>query len=228
MGYQTIPFVIAYQNELVKDRIWFDGGINGPYLSYRPAFPMDWVTSPRGYTAGRRVLRARVRDLRDHPAMRGPELMKKLNTRRQWQAMDEFLCQVCGKLARDAGTGRIPWLITATVFERTGVESGRTNTPPTCWACVPKAIAECPMLGQNVSLYTASRVSSVGVLADVYKPSSDGQPMPYMRNAFVSWMNTEVHASSLAVAQVVELHGMVPVAAKDLARHLEQHGQVTG
>lgn len=137
--------------------------------------------------------------------------MRKLNTRRQWRCMDKLLCQVCGEPARDPETRLTPWALTSTVFERTGPDSGRTNAPPTCWTCIPKALAECPKLLEDFAIYTVADATSAGVLADTYKPSVlFGQPALDQHNVFIAWDAHRHHASALAVAQVVELHGMRP------------------
>jgi hypothetical protein len=202
-GYTTVPFTIAYANELVTDPIGFVPYAGAPRLAYLQSRPGDWV---------RGVLRARVRDLRDLPDRRGPERMRKLNTRRQWLCMGRRLCQVCGGPATDPETGLIPWPLASTVFERTGPDSGRTNAPPTCWDCIPKALAECPMLRQDFALYTVAAVESAGVLADKYRPGAGRTVIPTDRNVFVGWDWREHHARALAVAHVVELRGMKRVA----------------
>ncbi|MEV0613724.1 hypothetical protein AB0I81_10415 [Nonomuraea sp. NPDC050404] len=216
-GYTTVPYVIAYSNELVKDPIWFEQTpVGQPRLSYQPPGENDWV-GPGGVRRNALgILRARVLDLRDQASdVRGCERMRKLNTLRQWKCMDDLLCQVCGYPAVDLETGLLPWLLVRSVFERNGLDSGRTNAPPCCWACVPKALAECRMLqDESVMVCTATGVTSVGVLADLYEPTPiTGRPMPHARNIFIPWTNRTWHSRSFAVAQVVELHGIRPVAA---------------
>lgn len=208
-GYTTIPYVIAYANELVEDPIAFVEYAGRLQLSYLSPRPSDWAKppSPWGCTAAR-ILRARVRDLRDRPDKRGPERMRKLNTTRQWRCMDKLWCQVCGEPAVDLETGSYPWLLFETVFEATGEDSGRTNAPPTCWLCVPRALAECPKLESDPILCVAKTVRSAGVLADVYAPGIAGEGALTDRNAFIGWDWTEFHHRSLAVAQVVELRGL--------------------
>ena len=216
-GYSTIPYVIAFSNELVEDPIWFEPSAGSVRLAYRPARDGDWVGpgGVRRYASG--ILRARVRDLLDRPDERGHERMRKLNTLRQWRCMDHLFCQVCGQPAIDLGTGRTPWLLVRPVFEATGAGTGRTNAPPCCWACVPKALEECKMLrAEPVMLCTVGDVTSAGVLADIYQPMPDtGQPVPCLRNAFVAWSDHIWHAGALAVAQVVDLHGIEPVGLRD-------------
>ncbi len=201
-GYTTIPYVIAYANELVQDPIRFERHANELRLAYHRHRRSDWVHG---------ILRARVRDLHDSPSRRGPERMRKLNTHRQWRCMDKLLCQVCGGPATDPKTGRIPWLLTNTVFEATGENSGRTNAPPTCWNCLAKALDECPMLQDNATLHTVTSATSAGVLADLYGPAvfSD-RPVLARQNIFIAWDAHRYHASALATSQVIELHGMRP------------------
>lgn len=202
-GYTTVPYTIAYANELVDDPIYFEWHNHEYRLTYGKPRRQDWVNG---------ILRARVKDLLDRPDRRGSERMRKLNTRRQWRCMDKLLCQVCGAPATDPETGLIPWALTSTVFERTGPGSGRTNAPPTCWACIPKALEECPKLLEDFAIYTVADTTSAGVLADLYVPGIIAyQPTLDQHNVFVAWDAIRYHASSLAVAQVVELQGMTPV-----------------
>ncbi|TMR91301.1 hypothetical protein [Nonomuraea basaltis] len=203
-GYTTIPYVIAYADELVDDPIYFEWHNHEYRLTYGKPRPSDWVHG---------ILRGRVKDLRDKPDRRGPERMRKLNTRRQWRCMDRLLCQVCGCPATDPATGCIPWAVTSTVFEQTGPFGGRTNAPPTCWRCIPKALEECPMLREDFAVYTVAGAMSAGVLADLYEPGIIAyQPVLTKHNVFVAWDAHRHHGAALAVAQVVELHGMKPVS----------------
>lgn len=199
MSYTTIPFVIAYANELVQDPIGFELHEGRLRLAYRPSREDDWIGS---------VLRARVLDLRPQPAIRGPERMKTLNTLRQWQCMDNLWCQVCGGLAIDPGTGLVPWLLTRTVVEWTGLDSARTNAPPTCHACIDVARKECPMLQESATVYTVAAAAPAGVLADVYRPGPGREPIPAGHNLFIPWTAQEHHRGALATSQVVQLHGM--------------------
>ncbi|MET8005111.1 hypothetical protein [Nonomuraea glycinis] len=202
-GYITVPYVIAYANELLQDPIQFEPHAHELRLAYSQCRRSDWVHG---------ILRARVRDLRDRPGKRGPERMRKLNTRRQWRCMDKLLCQVCGKPATDLETGHIPWLLTETVFDATSEDSGRTNAPPTCWNCIAYAREECPMLQNDAALHIVTSAVSVGVLADLYEPGVfSEQPVLARHNVFVAWDAHRYHASALATSQVVELHGMTPV-----------------
>ncbi|MEQ4724050.1 hypothetical protein [Nonomuraea sp. B19D2] len=111
MTYSTVPYTIAYANEIVTDPIGFVPYAGRLRLSYLPSKPGDWITDPLAPSLGRvgSILRARVRDLRNRPDRRGAERMRKLNTLRQWRCMDKLLCQVCGDPAADPETGRIPW-----------------------------------------------------------------------------------------------------------------------
>ncbi|MDX3101771.1 hypothetical protein [Nonomuraea angiospora] len=201
-GYSIVPYTIAYANELVDDPIRFERHAYELRLTYHKPRRSDWVHG---------ILRARVRDLRDRPALRGSERMRKLNTRRQWRCMNKRWCQVCGGPATDPATGLIPWALTKTVFERTGPDSGRTNAPPTCWGCIPKALTECHQLQKHFAIYTVTGFESAGVLADTYKSGDFGLPTLSRKNVFIAWDAHRYHASALAVAQMVELHGMRPV-----------------
>ncbi|WP_327583373.1 hypothetical protein OHA25_47245 [Nonomuraea sp. NBC_00507] len=209
-AYTTVPYTIAYANEEVTDPIYFEWHNHEYRLTYSKAQRGDWMHG---------ILLGRVGELRDKPERRGSERMRKLNRRRQWRCMDKLLCQVCGGRASDSETGRVPWLLVETVFEETGEDSGRTNAPPTCWSCIPKALEECPMLQDKAILCTVASVTSAGVLADLYAPGIDPMvPMLTHHNAFVAWDAHRYHACALAVAQVVELHGMKRVGKQPPSR----------
>ncbi|MFI7640612.1 hypothetical protein [Nonomuraea sp. NPDC049400] len=210
-GYTTVPYTIAYANELLEDPLGFDSHGGRLRLAYQPSKPGDWVKGPATPSWAAGILRARVRDLRDKPDKRGPERMRKLNTRRQWRCMDKRLCQVCGEAATDPETGLISWALTKTVFERTGLDSGRTNAPPTCSTCIPLALEECPQLKEDFSVYTVAAFKSVGVLADMYRTGIAQKMVRTEKNVFVGWGWYEHHRHALAVAQVVELYGMQQV-----------------
>ncbi|MET7331499.1 hypothetical protein [Nonomuraea sp. NPDC005650] len=205
-GYTTVPYTIAYANELVEDPIgfeWHNDELRLAYLHHPRR--SDWING---------VLRGRSLDLRDRPEARGSERMRKLNVLRQWKCMDDLLCQVCGKPATDSDTGRTPWLLVETVFEATGTDSGRTNAPPTCWSCIPKALQECPMLQDKATLCTVETALSAGVLADLYRPITPDLPRLWKHNVYVAWDAIRYHPFALAAAQVVELHGMRPIDAR--------------
>ncbi|MEV0619337.1 hypothetical protein AB0I81_38885 [Nonomuraea sp. NPDC050404] len=200
-GYTTVPYTIAYANEEVTDPILFEWRNHEYRLTYARSRRGDWLHG---------ILLGRVRDLRDKPERRGPERMRKLNRRRQQRCMGRLLCQVCGGPATDPDTGRIPWLLVESAFEETGEACGRTNAPPTCWSCVPKAMEECPMLREKGTLWTVASITSAGVLADLYAPGID--PLGVVltdEKVFVAWDAHRYHGSALAGAEVVELHGMV-------------------
>ncbi|MGR6915362.1 hypothetical protein ACU635_14050 [[Actinomadura] parvosata] len=203
--------MIAYSAELVTDPIEFEPYAGKLRLAYKNPKAGDWVKAPSASAWEPGILRARVRDLRDRPATRGPERMRKLHVRRQWRCMDKLLCQVCALPAADRQTGLIPWLLTRTAFEATGLRSGRTNAPPTCARCIPKALEECPMLRSSVSLCTVEGVKPAGVLADMYRPGIVRTLESTGRNVFVAWDDYQHHPYALATSQMVELQGIRPV-----------------
>ncbi len=141
-GYTVIPYVIAYSNELVTDPIGFEPYAGKLRLAYQDSKPSDWVKAPSAKAWERGILRARIRELRHNPARRGPERIRTLHVHRQWLCMDKLLCQVCARPATDTRTDLVPWLLPETAFERTGLKTGRTHAPPTCWDCIPKAMEE--------------------------------------------------------------------------------------
>ena len=158
-----VPYVIAYSEELVVDEIRFVLSPMGEYrLSYAPTKAGDWWGG---------VLRARARQHR-----RGQPQWRKVNPIRQWKCMVQLLCQVCGLTAIDPN-GRIPWIMTETAFhpDRPGATSGVTSAPPTCWNCVPEALALCPQLHVSSAVYTVGEIQPVAVLADMYAPGFGGR-----------------------------------------------------
>jgi hypothetical protein len=197
--------VIAYTNELVADRITFEPYAGKLRLTYENANTGDWVRRPSAKAWEPGILRARVHDLRDSPTRCGPERMRTLHVRRQWLCMDKLLCQVCARPATDPRTGLIPWLLPETAFERTGLKTGRTHAPPTCWDCIPKAAEEWL---QGAGLCTVAGVRPAGVLADLYRPGVLRALMSTTRNVFVAWDDYQHHRYALATSQVVELQGI--------------------
>lgn len=197
MGYTTVPYVIAYAGEEVTDRLTFEphrGSDGGMRLAYDPPKPGDRIAG---------ILRARVHDMHTKPDRRGPERMRKLNTRRQWRCMDRLLCQVCSRPATDPATRLTWWILVPAVLD----SEWRTNAPPTCRGCIEVALRECPMLQDNASVCTVSETEAAGVLADMYVPGAGG-PELSVHNVFVAWDAFAYHPRALATSQVVQLHGV--------------------
>ncbi|MFI6320069.1 hypothetical protein ACIBG8_21210 [Nonomuraea sp. NPDC050556] len=194
----TVPYVIAYSDELVADPICFvPDRWNHLKLSYQAAKPGDWVDG---------VLRARVRTKR-----KGQPQWRKLNTRRQWLCMARLWCQVCGKPARDE-RGRFPWIMTEKVFRWDEEQPGTiiTNAPPTCWTCIPDALASCPQLeDSSTTVYTAGGALPVGVLGDVYRPWA----AVALRNVEMRFTDTSLLPYVLAHQLIVRVFDLRSVAA---------------
>jgi hypothetical protein len=202
--YSVIPYVVAFANEVVHDPVTFVPDAGGLRLAYPDERPEDRVNG---------VLRVRVQDLRDQVDKRGPERMKTFNTLRQWRAMDNLLCQVCGKPTLDRRTGISPWVLTRTVFKPTGTHSGHTNAPPTCWNCLRIAVIECPMLRDNMSIHTVANATPAGVLAHVFRPGFQHVPVIVNRDVFISWdRHARYHRKTLALTQVFHLQGMTHIS----------------
>src|SRR5437868_2852855 len=158
-----VPYVIAYSGELVTDPLRFTRTPLGePRLSYETTRAGDWWGG---------VLRARA-----HQHRRGLPQWRKVNPLRQWRAMEQHLCQVCGRSATGPD-GRTSWIMTKTAFRSDGPEatSGVTSAPPTCLTCIPEALALCPQLHVSAAVYTAGDVHPVAVLADMYEPGFGGR-----------------------------------------------------
>ncbi|MEV0589318.1 hypothetical protein [Nonomuraea sp. NPDC050310] len=161
-----VPYVIAYSGELVSDPIHF-------VKDYRPFADVKLSYAeprPGDYAYG--VLRARARMNRQ-----GKPEWRKLNPRRQWRCMDKLWCQVCGKPATDQ-YGRIPWILTETVFRWDEQDTAITSAPPTCWACIPESLTSCPRLRTSSVVYTAGYALPVGVLGQIYDALFNGEVIP--------------------------------------------------
>ncbi|MGC5012981.1 hypothetical protein ACLQ2R_19640 [Streptosporangium sp. DT93] len=162
-----VPYVIAHADEAAPQPLWFtQRPLAGPRLAY---------DDPRRGDVVRGVLRARVLNNR-----RGAPQWRKLNTLRQWRCMERLLCQVCGGVATDPATGRIPWIMTATAFRTLPDDSagGLTSAPPTCSACIPEALATCPQLHISSTVCTVARAEPAAVLADMFVPGQGGRAVP--------------------------------------------------
>lgn len=191
----TVPYVIAYSGELVEDPICFVSDRSTHVkLSYRTPRPGDWVDG---------VLRARVRNNR-----KGQPQWRKLNTRRQWQCMSKLWCQVCGKPARDT-KGRYPWIMTDKVFrwDEERPDTIIASAPPTCWTCIPDALAACPQLEDSPTvIYSAGGALPVGVLGDVYEPWFASQVIPTtQRNVEVRFTQRSILPNVLAHQLIVRV-----------------------
>ncbi|MEV4167778.1 hypothetical protein [Nonomuraea sp. NPDC049709] len=191
-----VPYVIAWSGEAIEHRLLFAkqhpfGDIR---LTYPDPRPSDWIGG---------ILRGRIRQNR-----RGQPLWRMLNVRRQWLAMLRGLCQVCGKTGRDPRTGRMWWVITETAFRAMSQDSGLTNAPPTCPACIPESLAYCPQLRKSSAVYTAASAEPVGVLADTFTPGPGGTIIHTGHNIYVGFDEFARHASCLALQMVVRLDGM--------------------
>ncbi|GAB1821100.1 hypothetical protein [Herbidospora sp. RD11066] len=157
-----VPYVIAYSGELDTSPIKFvRSPIGGLRLSYEHPYEGDWRYG---------ALRARSGQSRE-----GQPQWRKLNTRRQWDCMENLLCQVCGNPAQDPATGRVPWIVTDAVFRRVGATGGLASAPPTCLSCIPVALSLCPHLHASPAMYMVGNSRPASVLADMYTPDAEGR-----------------------------------------------------
>ncbi|MFI0422294.1 hypothetical protein [Spongiactinospora sp. 9N601] len=188
--------MIAWSGEAVEHRLLFaERHLSRDIrLAYPDPRPDDWACG---------ILRARSRQDR-----RGQPLWRMLNVRRQWLAMLGGLCQVCGMTGRDPLTGRVWWVITETAFRAMSRDSGLTNAPPTCLACIPESLAHCPRLRKSSAVYTVTRAEPVGVLADTFTPGPEGTAIHTGHNVYVGFDEFAMHTSCLALQLVVRLEGM--------------------
>ena len=198
----TVPFVIAYSGEIVSDPIHFVAMYGSPgslRLSYVQPVLGDWSFG---------TLQARARVDRQ-----GSPLWRMLNPRRQWACMVNLLCQVCGQPARTRD-GRVPWIMTETAFHRDGEEpdTAITNAPPTCWTCIPGALAMCPQLRISSTVCTAGYAAPIGILGDVYAPLPNGEVFPTeQRNVEVRFTDKQLLRNVLAHQLIVRVCDLNPV-----------------
>ncbi|GAA4219424.1 hypothetical protein FHR32_000388 [Streptosporangium album] len=195
-----VPFVIAHAGESAPQSLSF---VNKPFSGLR----LVYDNPRRGDEVGR-VLRARVLNNR-----RGEPQWKLLNTARQWRCMEKLLCQVCGRVATDPKTGRIPWITTATAFREIpgDADSGLTSAPPTCAACIPESLSMCPRLHVSSAVWTVARREPAAILADMYSPDLNGRPVHTgERNFFVGLDEPDLLRYALATQLVVRIEDMQP------------------
>ncbi|GAA3415962.1 hypothetical protein [Streptosporangium vulgare] len=195
-----VPYVIAHADEVAPQPLWFvRRPLGGMQLAYK---------DPRRGDAVRGVLRVRVLTNR-----RGAPQWRKLNTLRQWRCMERMRCQVCGKAATDPATGRIPWIMTDTAFREIPDEptGGLASAPPTCWACIPEALATCPQLRISSTVCTVARAEPVAVLADMFTPGPGRRAIPTgERNVEISLKDETVLPYALATQLIVHVHDLQP------------------
>lgn len=189
-----VPYVIAWSEEAVQQKLVFvqhklTGAVRLSYVNPRST---DWVHAET-------ILRARVRVHRG-----GEPMWRMLNTRRQWECMEYLLCQVCARPARDPD-GRIPWVVSDTVFKPLDPsgETALTNAPPTCRECIPEALGLCPQLRKSSTVYTVGDVRQVAVLGETFRPRRNGKAVQTGHNIEVgleeSWRLPYVLATQLIV-----------------------------
>lgn len=162
-----IPYITAYEGEKIEQELVFDRPPGGPRLSHRKPRPLDWEFG---------VLRVRERTDRQ-----GRPNLKAVNSRRQWECMIKGLCQVCGHKAQDQA-GRWPWLLSAGEADDL---TGFTNAPPTCAACIPDAIAQCPHLWRGATVLTVADYEPYAVKGHLFLalgthpyPSAENKVIP--------------------------------------------------
>jgi hypothetical protein len=201
-----VPYVIAYSGEAIPQQLTFQSRTpGGARLSYVDSHRGDEVQG---------VLRARVRENRT-----GSPQWRKLNTLRQWRCMEKALCQVCGRPATDAHTGRILWIITATAFRQIvgHTNMGYTNAPPTCLTCIPEALATCPQLHTSADIYSVGRSDPAAILADMFVPGLNRRAVPTgEHNVFVHLSWTDLLPYALATQLIVRLHDLQPLPPSSL------------
>ncbi|MEV4753270.1 hypothetical protein AB0K21_43595 [Streptosporangium sp. NPDC049248] len=127
--------------------------------------------------------------------------------------MEKLRCQVCGKVATDPATGRTPWIMTDTAFREIPGDStgGLTSAPPTCWACVPEALATCPQLRVSSTVCTVARAEPAAVLADMFTPGPGRRAVPTGEYSVEVSLNDEALLPyALATQLIVQVHDLQP------------------
>ncbi len=185
-----VPYITAYSGETDPSPLVFTKNHLGALrLAYEHARDDDRRLG---------VLRARAGQSRE-----GRPIWGSPNVRRQWECMENLLCQVCGCPATDDRSGRVPWLVTDGNFRRTGIDGGQTATPPTCLDCMPLALSLCPHLRDTPAVYMVGKANPVSVLAHVYTPAGDGYA------AFTGEHNVELPLSGSDLLSYAVAHRLV-------------------
>ncbi|MBG0818607.1 hypothetical protein [Planomonospora sp. ID82291] len=195
-----VPYVIARSGEIVNQHPRFVSKLGGGLrLAYDRPRPNDWAHG---------VLRVRVRTTRE-----GQPQWRLLNTRRQWECMEKNLCQVCGEVATDPVSGRIPWIMTETAFRDVPGEPGNgyTSAPATCRACIGDALALCPRLHISSAVCTVAYAEPVAVLAEVFQPGPGRRAVHTgEHNVFVRLDDEVLLPRVLATQLIVKVHDLQP------------------
>ncbi|GAA4198365.1 hypothetical protein GCM10022252_48670 [Streptosporangium oxazolinicum] len=195
-----IPYVIARAEEIAPQPLTFvRRPLGGLRLAYADERRGDRVNG---------VLRVRVLNNR-----RGAPQWRKLNTLRQWRCMVKLLCQVCGQAATDPAIGRTPWIMTDSAFRELPEDptGGLTSAPPTCWACIPEALATCPQLRISSTVCTVARAEPAAVLADMFTPGpGHGALHTGEHNVEISLKDEVSIRRALATQLIVQVHDLQP------------------
>lgn len=195
-----VPYIIAHADEAAPQPLSF---VRKPFGGLRLTYG-----DPRRGDMVNGVLRARVLNKRQ-----GAPQWQMLNTLRQWRCMTKNLCQVCGKIATDPETGRIPWITTVTAFREIPEISnnGYTSAPATCAACIPESLSMCPQLHVSSAVWTVSTATPAAVLADMFCPGPAGRAVHTgEHNVFVGLDERDLLRSALATQLVVRIQDMQP------------------
>jgi hypothetical protein len=146
------------------------------------------------------------------PRVGRPEYATVHPQRQRW-AMQQQLCQVCGKPASRTALGTL-WLVEDHHSDWSGwPERMITVHPPLCLPCACKAVEECPHLLDTGWAAVRVRASEVcGVMGTAYQPVPGGgaQPLPGKRYAeygsrTIRWVLAGQLTRSLHGCTVVDL-----------------------
>ncbi|MCG5220425.1 hypothetical protein [Streptosporangium sp. KLBMP 9127] len=208
-----VPYITAWSGEALPLNLTFaaDPESGGLRLSYPDPVDQDWRYG---------VLRARQGLTRG-----GQPVWQLVNTLRQWRCMEYRLCQVCGRTAVDADTGRTWWVL-ADDPEDSDLGMGYANAPPTCRSCIPAAIASCPRLRRGAGVYTVSDCSPYAVLAHTFEPHPEHGATLVERNALVLLEEFRRLTCALSQQLVVILENLRPAHAaanEDLTERCDPH-----
>lgn len=159
----AVPFVASWSSELIDDPTVVQRLLGG--IGY-----VDEVASDRD---DRGVLRLR----RAHSRGVGEPRRGLVHPGRQYLAMAELLCQVCGEPSDEDDRGRL-WLLEDARTDWDDWPNGLVTThPPTCLACVRTAREECPHMWKGSVAVRVGESELCGVLGRRYTASRLG-PLP--------------------------------------------------
>ncbi|MEV5911045.1 hypothetical protein AB0M00_19355 [Streptomyces chartreusis] len=193
----TVPFVTSWSSELVDD----------PTVAYRLlAGGIGYVDEVAEDRDERGVLMLR------RPQRRGvgDPVYGAVHPGRQFLAMTEELCQVCGQPADEDDRGRL-WLLEDARTDWEGWPNELVTThPPTCRPCIREAREQCPHLWKGSVAVRVGTSELCGVYGRRYTASRLG-PLPVeigvvpFESPLIGWTIASQLARALTDCTIVSL-----------------------